>query len=517
MNTTHALSAASLRVASCRVPEDEVRFVHELASAIAAAEKSLVDDPNKREYQRLARIGAGISLTNILHSVMLHRLDGWLNAGESRVADRVHGPPRSKSVLVRYLKDRTRPREKQNHDAIPSLLDIAHWIFSDSQLQPQELAREISDALGVRNRDPGTLSNLFLAGQFRNVLAHRTDYEKQRAPAAISPELAAWVYRTGDGIDVHAGALDALSLLALNLLQSNTLLEPIRASAPAAPVAPTPAQEPTFAALAPAGSVSSEPPSVATTHARAQPLANPTITTGFYLTQTSRAPSSRGVARSRVALFALGTALLGGAIAAIAAVSGAQDHAPTPRSIAPSPTRGTAQFIPPVPAQRESPESVLARWDESVQRPVGDAFEDMYSPRTSIHGATQSSDSVAEALRTTWRHRIEGGGWFHAQHRTRNEDEPSRRPSTASRVCVDPGRPNARVVRFLAQAAWRDPSASRNPNVPCEELRGTFVWRLVETAAGWRICQESWDLADAICPSCPQAPACVGHSASPNR
>ncbi|MDP3277919.1 MAG: hypothetical protein Q8Q09_22230 [Deltaproteobacteria bacterium] len=216
--------------------------------------------------------------------------------------------------------------------------------------------------------------------------------------------------------------------------------------------------------------------------------------------------------RSLAAPVALVVLLLGGSMAATVALSN-DTRLHSEHRAAERPTTLSAPHAYNSPAGSsavESPESVLARWDDSVQHPVGHAFEDMYTPFASIHGSRQTPDrNVAEALRGTWRGRIADGGWFRSQRRVRNEDLPSRRPSEAARVCVDPENPNARVVRFLAHAEWRDPSASRNRNVPCEELRGTFVWRLVETTAGWRICQESWDIADAICLSCPQASVCA--------
>ncbi len=43
----------------------------------------------------------------------------------------------------------------------------------------------------------------------------------------------------------------------------------------------------------------------------------------------------------------------------------------------------------------------------------------------------------------------------------------------------------------------------------CMNVQGTYLVRLRQTATGFKICHESWSLAEAVCPSCPRARECA--------
>ena len=60
--------------------------------------------------------------------------------------------------------------------------------------------------------------------------------------------------------------------------------------------------------------------------------------------------------------------------------------------------------------------------------------------------------------------------------------------------------------------AWNDEHRpDRHPSIGCARLEGRYLLRLRLTAAGLRICHESWSMAEGICTSCPTAPACARH------
>lgn len=91
----------------------------------------------------------------------------------------------------------------------PSIAVMARWLASPSRLQPLELSNRIQLALGLI---PGLEDELVIAGQLRNVLAHRAEYELN-AEGSLE-EADVWAVRvelsSGAEVDVPQGALDEL-------------------------------------------------------------------------------------------------------------------------------------------------------------------------------------------------------------------------------------------------------------------------------------------------------------------
>lgn len=68
---------------------------------------------------------------------------------------------------------------------LPSLKSMAHWLGPAADAGAGEPAPAIRDALGVPAR---LRPKLFALGQVRNVLAHRQEYEAERAPLEEASE-----------------------------------------------------------------------------------------------------------------------------------------------------------------------------------------------------------------------------------------------------------------------------------------------------------------------------------------
>jgi len=66
------------------------------------------------------------------------------------------------------------------------------------------------------------------------------------------------------------------------------------------------------------------------------------------------------------------------------------------------------------------------------------------------------------------------------------------------------------VYLVRLQAAELDPERPRRAGreLPCAEVRGVYLLRWRREAGVLRICHDTWSLAEGVCPSCPQAPAC---------
>jgi len=159
----------------------------------------------------------------------------------------------------------------------------------------------------------------------------------------------------------------------------------------------------------------------------------------------------------------------------------------------------------PSAAARGDPRVVgfLQRWLESVTRSRGRDIMPFYAERVAFSGAVRDRANVMGS----WTEQLSEPTSFVLLDLQRLE--VSSEPGDASSVpgaCRDVAGARGDVVRVRVHAS-ADRSGG-NRWVPCRHLEGPYNFRLRETANGYLICHEYWSLQDAICTSCPNAPAC---------
>jgi hypothetical protein len=130
----------------------------------------------------------------------------------------------------------------------------------------------------------------------------------------------------------------------------------------------------------------------------------------------------------------------------------------------------------------------------------------LYAPAVRINGdprlasPTQMSRHWTALFTTSgWRFEPEPGAELHLSV------PEALTPGEADHASCGGGPLRRAAVRMLQREPGRAQRSSGK--LPCEEVRGTYRLFLRETAAGWRICSETF-LRTELCASCPTALGC---------
>jgi hypothetical protein len=172
----------------------------------------------------------------------------------------------------------------------------------------------------------------------------------------------------------------------------------------------------------------------------------------------------------------------------------AADDVPTPPTLADG-----ESLLSTEPSLRD----FLGHWIRSIQADaeVG-SLDTFYGPQVSFH----SGLVTGERIRDLWvEKRARSASLAIDWNRTvlRHEDPMAR---GTARPCLD--LPDATGDILLVRAHAIEVEPLRSPRIGCERLEGIYLIRARQTAAGPRICHETWSLRDGICASCPTASIC---------
>lgn len=198
---------SGLRVPESRIKRSQRALLEDaLRLAVEADhERSLTDAREKR-------IAAAFKLTQLLEEALVTRLEGARGHAEWRQwcrgllpetpLKRDHGAWSLSSAL--------------DNGSRPSLFTMGFWLVVPGRLQPESLASELQRTLGV---PAGLEREVRVAGDARNVIAHRRDYESGRSGVAdASPVLHVVRCAAAYRLDVPAETVRWLTCLCSSVM-----------------------------------------------------------------------------------------------------------------------------------------------------------------------------------------------------------------------------------------------------------------------------------------------------------
>ena len=151
------------------------------------------------------------------------------------------------------------------------------------------------------------------------------------------------------------------------------------------------------------------------------------------------------------------------------------------------------------------------RWLRAISNPpvTRARMREFYAESFRFNNATCGDRWIADYWQSFFT-RNSGSFEFHPTWASTVIEERLAAGSSAAREC---GTEVPVTLLRLAMTQHEPGRASRTGGaVPCARLEGVYLLRLKPTAAGPRICHETWSLREGICASCPRAPVCAAES-----
>jgi serine/threonine-protein kinase len=145
------------------------------------------------------------------------------------------------------------------------------------------------------------------------------------------------------------------------------------------------------------------------------------------------------------------------------------------------------------------------RWSRAVgRRPQAQPLGDFYAPQFRYQG--RSGQQHIEAILEDLNDNVREGGSFSVDMAHSEWIEEPLDLSVVPSACREPPDASGNVIKVRPWVVEVRPR--RIPSIGCQRLEGRYILRLRRTAAGLRICHESWSQREGICASCPTAREC---------